>query len=87
MMLNFGDYAQVHEVKQVSNNNKPRTVGGIALYPRSDSSWHFMSLETGKRLHRYKWTVLPATTEVENRVNELGKTQNQPEVSDNVIFS
>ena len=87
MMLNFGDYVQVHEARQVKNNNKPRTVGAIALYPRSDSSWYFMSLESGKRLHRYKWTVLPATVEVVNRVNELGKRQKQPEVTDNFIFS
>ena len=42
------------------------------------SSWYFMSLESGKRLHRYKWTVLPATEEVINRVHELGKSKISP---------
>ena len=70
----------------MTKNNKPRTIGAIALYPRSDTSWYFMSLETGKRLHRYQWTVLPATEDVANRINELEKRQNQPEVSENFFL-
>ena len=53
MKLNFGDYVQVHKTRKVTNDNsKPRTIGTIALYPHSYSSWCFMSLESGFRLHR-----------------------------------
>ena len=31
--LNFGDYVQVHIPRQHTNNNEPRRVGAIALYP------------------------------------------------------
>ena len=52
--LHFGDYVQVHQEKRVTNNNKPRSVGAIALYPLGGAqhTWHFMSLNTSKRLHR-----------------------------------
>ena len=64
--LHFGDYVQVHQEKQITNNNKLRSVGAIALYPTGNAqhTWHFMSLNTGKRLHRQNWTLLPMGGEV-----------------------
>ena len=44
MSLNFGDYVQVHESRYVTNDQTRRTVGAIALYPRTAKSWIFMSL-------------------------------------------
>ena len=39
-----------------------------------------MSLETGKRIHRFKWTVLPFTQAVVDRVEELAEN-NEEEVT------
>ena len=46
--LHFGDYVQVHQEKRIINNNEPRSVGAIALYPSGNAqhTWHFMSLNT-----------------------------------------
>ena len=57
--LHFGDYVQVHQEKNITNNNEPRSVGAIALYPSGNTqgTWYFMSLNTGKRLHRQNWHV------------------------------
>ena len=85
--LNFGDYVQAHEPNAVTNDQSPRTVGAIALYPRTDNSWYFMSLDTGKRIHWYSWTLLPMSTDVVNRVTELAKKQKQPIVSGNFKYS
>ena len=55
--LNFGDYVQTHNVRSRTNDNEQRTVGAIALYPTENGqgSWVFMSLVTGKEIHRYQW--------------------------------
>ena len=45
-----------------------------------------MSLQTGKRIHRHGWTVLPASKEVIDRVNYLGKKQKQPLVKGNLTY-
>ena len=37
-----------------------------------------MSLDTGKRVHRYSWDVLPMSNEVISRVDALGKEEGQP---------
>ena len=58
--LAFGDYAQVHDHPNVTNNLEPRTTGAIALSPANrQGGWYFMSLTTGDRLIRYKWSLLP----------------------------
>ena len=46
-----------------------------------------MSLETGKRIHRHGWIVLPITKEVLLRVNYLGKKQKQSRVASNFKYS
>ena len=53
--LNFGDYAQAYNVKGVTNTNKGRTVGAIALYPSGNAQggWIFMSLALSKEIHSY----------------------------------
>ena len=74
--LNFGDYVQAHESNNVTNDQSARTVDAIALYPRKDNNWYFMSLDTGKRIHRYSWTPLPMGKEVIKRVEKLQKNEN-----------
>ena len=61
MGLNFGDYVQVHIPRQRTNNNEPRRVGAIALYPKENvqNSWVFMSLLKGREIHGYIWDIIP----------------------------
>jgi len=51
--LNFGDYVQTYE-GVTKTTNKSRYIGAIALYPSSNctGSWYFMSLLTGKKIHK-----------------------------------
>ena len=71
--LNFGDYVQTHVPANKTNNNGTRTTGAIALYPSGNAqgSWYFMSLETGKRIHRYDWDILPISKDVLDRVEAI----------------
>ena len=86
--LNFGDYVQAHQPHNITNNNKARTVGAIALHPSGNlqGSWYFMSLASGERLHRYQWHVLPISTEVINRVHEIAIKDEQPVIKGNFEF-
>ena len=72
--LNFGDYVQAHIPDTIINTNKSRTTGVTALYPSGNTqgSWYVMSLDTGRRIHRYQWDVLPISKCVIDRVNILG---------------
>jgi len=45
-----------------------------------------MSLLTGKRIHRNSWTVLPATEDVIQRVNQLAREQGQGAVDANFKY-
>ena len=45
-----------------------------------------MSLDTGERIHRYSWDVLPISKGVIDRVNMLGHYQNQPIISTNFKY-
>ena len=45
-----------------------------------------MSLDTGKRVHRYSWDVLPMSNDVISRVNALGKIEEQPLVASKFVF-
>ena len=35
--LQFGDYVQVHQERQITNSYEPRSVGAIALYPSGNA--------------------------------------------------
>jgi hypothetical protein len=71
--LQFGEYAQVHEVHD--NSMSTRTTGAIALRPTGNAQggYYFMSLSTGKRLSRFAWTALPMPAEVIERVEVLAR--------------
>ena len=86
--LAFGDYVQVHVRRQITNTMESCSCGAIALYPPNPSqkSWYFMSLETGKIIHRHRWTILPLPQDVIDRVHEIATSENQPPISDNFIF-
>ena len=74
----FGGYVQTHE--DHNNSMNERTTGAICLGPcgtKQGAHW-FMSLATGQRIRRSRWTALPMPTDVVNRVSELGRAQNMP---------
>ena len=88
LKLNFGDYVQAHVPANKTNDNEPRTTGAIALYPSGNAqgSWYFMSLVTGKRIHRYQWTALPISQEVLQRVEDIAIYEQQPLVASNFKY-
>ena len=62
---------QAHEYSDPSNRPEDyRSVGAIALGPSENEQgcYYFMSLETGKMIYRFKWTVLPFSQVVADRV-------------------
>ena len=77
--LEFGSYVQTHE--EHNNSMNQRSVGAICLGPTGNAQGghHFMSLSTGQRITRHRWTELPMPKEVIIRVSELGQAQNMPE--------
>jgi hypothetical protein len=77
--LEFGSYVQTHE--QHDNSMAPRTTGAIALRPTGNAQggYYFMSLTTGRRISRNRWTPLPMPQDVINRIIELGQQQHMAE--------
>jgi len=75
--LEFGAYVQTHESH--SNDMNPRTIGAICLGPRGNiqGGYNFMSLVTGERIHRRRWTSLPMPEEVIVRIGEMASSNNQ----------
>ena len=45
-----------------------------------------MSLETGKRIHRFQWDILPISKDVLDRVNAIAMHQGHPLVAKNFKF-
>ena len=84
--LAFGTYCMVYI--GTKNNMKARSIPAISLAPSNQWGGHyFMSLISGKKVHGYKWNVLPIGDEVIHRVHELAVIENQPElVSGSVEF-
>ena len=76
--LEFGQYVQTHE--EHSNAMSEQTMGAICLGPNGNQQgghW-FLSLATGQRITRHRWTELPMPQEVIQRVNQLGREQKMP---------
>jgi len=74
LSLEFGQYVQMHNNVSVPRSTQARTTGGIALLPaNSNRSWYFLSLSTGKRVVRSRWTHCTITTDVISRVQDLAK--------------
>ena len=57
-----------------------RTIGAITLGPDSSqqAGYWFMSLNSGRRIHRRNWTPVPMPDEVVSRVEQLGRKDGQP---------
>ena len=70
--LEVGSYVQVHEEPDPSNTiDVNRTTGALERTSNLQGGYYFLSLDTGKVLNRRKWTLLPMTNDVINRVNAL----------------
>jgi hypothetical protein len=66
----FGAYCEVHTDPDITNTMKPRTRWGICLGPTGNlqGSHKFMSLTTGKRIVRHKFTEMPLSNSVKKQV-------------------
>jgi hypothetical protein len=67
--IEFGSYVQTHE--EHNNSMGAQTTGAIALRPTGNAQggYYFLSLLSGRRLTRNRWTDLPMPQEVINRVH------------------
>ena len=73
----FGSYALVYE--GTTNTMQPTSVLAIALKRSNNAGRHyFMSLYSSKRIHRYKWEVLPIDEHIIARVEQLAEDEEQP---------
>jgi hypothetical protein len=80
MRLEFGSYVQVFEDNDPSNTLQSRSLGAIALTPTGNANgdYNFMSLATGAKIARHRWTVLPMTDTAIARVEALAFNEDQP---------
>jgi len=77
----FGAYCEVHMDPDIMNTMEPRTKWGICLGPTGNmqGSNKCMSLSTGKKIVRRKFTEMPMTESVMNQIDKWAKkdrTQN-----------
>jgi hypothetical protein len=77
LSLQIGQYCQVHEEDTPRNSQVARTKGTISLGPSGNiqGGFKFMDLNSGKKIVRRSWDVIPMPNVVINRVSELGKDQ------------
>jgi len=86
--ITFGTYVQVHNDLTITNTTMARTTGAIALYPNNrTTAWNFLSLATGSRITRRKWSVCVVSNDIIERIHSLAKEQPQTNVSENDDFS
>jgi hypothetical protein len=77
--LHIGQYCQVHEEYTPRNSQVDCTKGAISLGPSGNlqGGFKFMALNSGKKILRRSWDVIPLPDYVINRVNKLGKYQSR----------
>ena len=71
----FGAYCEVHTDPDITNTMEPRTKWAICLGPTGNmqGSYKFMSLSTGKKIVRRKFTEMPITESVIRQVDKWAK--------------
>jgi hypothetical protein len=74
--MEYGTYVQTH--KEHDNIMSSRTIGAITLHPTGNDQggYYFMSLQSGRRINRRRWTELPMPNDVINRVYILSRHSN-----------
>jgi hypothetical protein len=73
----FEAYCEVHVNPDITNMMEPRTKWGICLRPTGNmqGSYKFLSLSTGKKVTRRKFTEMPMTNSVIRKIDSLGKKE------------
>ena len=62
----------------ITNTTKPTHIGAIILDPKGmNGNYNFMSLETGRELHKRVVKELPITEELIDQIDLLGLQQTQ----------
>jgi hypothetical protein len=87
MPLEFGTYIQVYD--GTSSDTKSRTLGAIATNPTRNSSGDhfFMSLETGHRIHRRSWTILPISDATISHFKVLAEQEGMPTIDHEISIN
>jgi hypothetical protein len=69
----FGSYCEVHVDPEITNTLEPRTKWEICMGPMGNlqGSYKFLSLATGKKVMRRKFTKMPVTEAVIEQVEEM----------------
>ena len=77
LRIQIGQYCQVHEEEDPRNSQVARTKGAISLGPSGNlqGGYKFMALNTGKKIVRRSWDVIPMPDVIIARVNALGSDQ------------
>jgi hypothetical protein len=75
--LQIGQYCQAHEEDNPRKSQITRTKGAIYLGPSGNlqGGFKFMALNSGKKIVRRSWDVIPMPYLVIDRVNALGRDQ------------
>jgi hypothetical protein len=79
LSLQLGQYCQVHEEDNPRNSHIARTKGVMPLGTSGNlqGGFNFMAVNTGKKIVRRSWDVIPMPDLVIDRVNALGRDQPQ----------
>ena len=77
LSLQIGKYCQVHEGDAPRNRQSPRAKGAISLglSLNMQGGFKFMALNTGKKIGRRSWYIIPMTNIEITSVNALGSDQ------------
>ena len=88
LRLEFGSYVQIFEENDPTNTTKSRNTGAIALSHTGNlqGDYFFMSLDTGKRLSRHAWTVIPMPNIVIDTVERMAMQERQPQINGNDLL-
>ena len=80
LKLEFGTFVHIYNDNQPTNTMAPRTTGAIALNSvgNSKGDYYFLNLETGRRVSRHQWTVLPMPHSVIQQVHLLALKDKMP---------
>ena len=80
LKLEFGTFVHILNDNQPTNTMAPRTTGAIALNSvgNSKGDYYFLNLETGRRVSRHQWTVLPMPHSVIQQVHLLALKDKMP---------
>jgi hypothetical protein len=79
LSLQLGQYCQVHEEDNPKNSQITRTKGEISLGPSGNlqGRFKFMALNSGKKIVRRSWNIIPMPDLVIDRLNALCRDQPQ----------